>query len=271
MIQEQKEILCPGCGGPVQVSGFGPFFTPDPVWRLALECVKKCWRGRMCATKLEAEKREKEKVMKTGYIIAGVLFSLALAIVAGCAANKQPVVYRMVPVFQPVAPRGTASVPQLMQSKAVVVPAMATPAIFTLRVFQMADVVLDNPSGEWKRLQKSDDLTSWRTVEVFTQSHTFTEFRLMNSGLFYRVVPLAFAWDAGPLPNGDVSLTPVSYVIKWGYESGYVTGVWPNSVPVSGAATQSEVIVTGGPIYFVVTAIAASGAESAPSNELVLP
>lgn len=47
---------CPVCNAPVSVRGFGPFFPPEgPVTRYALACREHHWRGRMCATRAEAE------------------------------------------------------------------------------------------------------------------------------------------------------------------------------------------------------------------------
>ena len=45
---------CPVCGGPTYVKSYGPFFTPNLVYRYALACYKYCWRGSMRATREEA-------------------------------------------------------------------------------------------------------------------------------------------------------------------------------------------------------------------------
>lgn len=47
--------LCPVCGEKTQPKGYGPFFTPEPVMRVAMTCPKHHWRGRMCATREEAK------------------------------------------------------------------------------------------------------------------------------------------------------------------------------------------------------------------------
>lgn len=48
-------MICPVCGEKTQPKGYGPFFTPEPVTRFAMTCPKHHWRGRMCATRKEAE------------------------------------------------------------------------------------------------------------------------------------------------------------------------------------------------------------------------
>lgn len=46
---------CPVCGKEAPVRAFGPFFIPEKDYRFARECPDKEWRGRMCATREEAE------------------------------------------------------------------------------------------------------------------------------------------------------------------------------------------------------------------------
>lgn len=46
---------CPVCGKQTSVSVFGPWFTPEPTYRFAMECPVRHWRGRMCSTRVEAE------------------------------------------------------------------------------------------------------------------------------------------------------------------------------------------------------------------------
>lgn len=48
-------IACPICKKPAPVKAYGSFFTPDPTYRLAATCPEYHWRGRMCATREEAE------------------------------------------------------------------------------------------------------------------------------------------------------------------------------------------------------------------------
>lgn len=50
-----SDLLCPVCGAKTQPKGYGPFFTPEPVTRVAMTCPNHHWRGRMCATREEAE------------------------------------------------------------------------------------------------------------------------------------------------------------------------------------------------------------------------
>lgn len=49
------DLLCPVCGEKTQPKVYGPFFAPDPVRRFAMTCPNHHWRGRMCATREEAE------------------------------------------------------------------------------------------------------------------------------------------------------------------------------------------------------------------------
>ena len=44
------ELLCPVCGEPTNPKSYGPFFTPDPVYRWADTCPSGDWRGPMRAT-----------------------------------------------------------------------------------------------------------------------------------------------------------------------------------------------------------------------------
>jgi len=54
MSSKENNMTCPECGGAALVKSYGPFFTPDPVYRFSVTCIKSCWRGKMCASKKEA-------------------------------------------------------------------------------------------------------------------------------------------------------------------------------------------------------------------------
>ena len=43
------------CNKPAPVKAYGPFFAPDLTYRFAASCPEYHWRGRMCATREEAE------------------------------------------------------------------------------------------------------------------------------------------------------------------------------------------------------------------------
>lgn len=63
------ELLCPVCGQPTNPKPYGPFFTPDPVYRWADTCQLGDWRGPMRATiaaaTQEAEVNELERAAAT--------------------------------------------------------------------------------------------------------------------------------------------------------------------------------------------------------------
>lgn len=48
------EPTCPVCGARTALRYYGPFFTPDPVYRVAYTCISGDWRGTMRATIAEA-------------------------------------------------------------------------------------------------------------------------------------------------------------------------------------------------------------------------
>lgn len=50
-----RGVVCPFCGEKTQPKAYGPFFTPEPCHRYAMTCPHDHWRGRMCATRQEAE------------------------------------------------------------------------------------------------------------------------------------------------------------------------------------------------------------------------
>jgi C4-type Zn-finger protein len=51
-------MSCPVCGKKAVVKAYGPFFTPDKVYRSAMTCPDAHWRGRMCATSKEASEQQ---------------------------------------------------------------------------------------------------------------------------------------------------------------------------------------------------------------------
>ena len=49
-----QTVHCPFCGVVTNPKSYGPFFTPDPVYRIAMTCPHYHWRGRMRDTTAEA-------------------------------------------------------------------------------------------------------------------------------------------------------------------------------------------------------------------------
>jgi hypothetical protein len=55
-----QAVDCPVCGVAALPKRYGPFFTPDPVYRVAMTCPHHHWRGRMCETTADAIAAELE-------------------------------------------------------------------------------------------------------------------------------------------------------------------------------------------------------------------
>ena len=45
-----QAVFCPVCGIATEPKSYGPFFTPDPVYRVAMTCRHQHWRGGMRET-----------------------------------------------------------------------------------------------------------------------------------------------------------------------------------------------------------------------------
>jgi len=59
---EAQAVYCPVCGDAALPQCYGPFFTPDPKYRVAMTCPLHHWRGRMCDTTADAIATELENV-----------------------------------------------------------------------------------------------------------------------------------------------------------------------------------------------------------------
>ncbi len=57
---DAQAVHCPFCGVAALPKRYGPFFTPDPVYRVAMACPHHHWRGRMCETTADAIAAELE-------------------------------------------------------------------------------------------------------------------------------------------------------------------------------------------------------------------
>jgi hypothetical protein len=61
-----QAVFCPVCQQHAIPKPYGPFFTPDPVYRMAMACPSDHWRGRMCETIADAIAAELEKANAVG-------------------------------------------------------------------------------------------------------------------------------------------------------------------------------------------------------------